>query len=658
MAKTITLTGRLADVTSIALGEVTRVTVKAPSYRPGPGIELTTSAPQNVDLGADGAITINVTEGVGWIYLDGPGWTDSIRFVAAEGMTTIWEAVVNALPIVVEAKRLLVELGRSYEDARSDLLRTAKQTAADADAQAAAAIKRVKDSGYEITRDIESLAREATASVKKDREAVEAHVQALAAPNDAAVLGLVTDGADTATRKALDSAFIRKQRGETRYVYVREEGDDTTGDGSYYSPFRQIQPALDSIIDGPVIPGSVIIDVGSGTFKGNVRIPNARARAQDDFIKIVGRAGSNGVPNTIVDTPSGAGVLAEDGAALWLENIKFVGAFSIAVQITRNVYGWFNNVHVDGEGQGVRGFSISQHCRYYVKGGLIENCAYAGIDEYFNVARSYATVSKSEDQMLISKCKIGIRVKEGCIGHLDYLRVEDCGTGIELLQNCVANLKGVTLKRNTTGLALTNSTSHNEGGIVWGDGGDANQREVWSAGMSGELRALMWSGEDMAEGSSAGHRPLMALSNDFTERIVTGEAGKTVVVQSFPQSIPRAFFRTVGKHFKSSLLASFYNASESNPVKVNLRAGSVLLGTATVQETGLQEVCFDTVCVEDRTTHMTRSWVVGSKSAGMQASRTSTAFGGNASGIASLTIETTFSASGQKIQVQSSELFG
>lgn len=126
MAITLKLTGRLADIMSQPLQEITRVVVKAPAYRPGPGVELTTSQPQTVDLGADGAMTINVVEGVGWIYVEGPGWSDSIRFVAAAGMTTIWEAVVNALPIVVEAKRLLTELGKQYEAQRADLLNLAK----------------------------------------------------------------------------------------------------------------------------------------------------------------------------------------------------------------------------------------------------------------------------------------------------------------------------------------------------------------------------------------------------------------------------------------------------------------------------------------------------------------------------------------------------
>ncbi|MEJ6013824.1 hypothetical protein WG936_08245 [Corynebacterium sp. H127] len=127
MATTITLEGRLADITSAPIHSLTSCTVKAPAYAPGPGVEITTSAPQPVNVAEDGAVTVNVVEGVGWLYLAGPGWTESIRFVAAAGMSTLWEAVVNALPINVEAKRLLTNLGNSYAGFRASLLLMSQQ---------------------------------------------------------------------------------------------------------------------------------------------------------------------------------------------------------------------------------------------------------------------------------------------------------------------------------------------------------------------------------------------------------------------------------------------------------------------------------------------------------------------------------------------------
>ena len=98
MAETITLAGRLADITSATVENITDVTVKAPAYNPGPGFELTTTKPAQVSLSGDGAFTLNVVEGVGWLYLDGDGWSDSVRFVAKKGMSRFIEAVLNAGP--------------------------------------------------------------------------------------------------------------------------------------------------------------------------------------------------------------------------------------------------------------------------------------------------------------------------------------------------------------------------------------------------------------------------------------------------------------------------------------------------------------------------------------------------------------------------------
>lgn len=482
-----------------------------------------------------------------------------------------------------------------------------------------------------------------------------------AVPADEAVAAYVN--ADTsATSGALNEQYEPRigQRGITRRLYVRATGHPTDGDGTAANPFREITTAVATLeADGPVIRGTVLIDVGPGDFAGGIRLPVTRGTAQDDFVRIVGSQ-TDGIPTSrIIHTEgAGVGILAEDGAALWLENLKFIGGFSVAVQITRNVYGWFTNVHVDGQGVGVRGFSISAHCRYYVKGGLIENLTYAGIDEYFAVSRSFATVSSSAEQLLIRDCKIGLRAKEGCIGHLDYLTVEGCDTGVELLQHSVANCKGVQLRRNDTALAIINSASHNEGGIVWGTGTDANGREVYSAGASGELRALMWSGEDMAAGSSTGHRPLFNLANDYAQRTVTPAVGAETSVVSFANSLPRAFFRTVGKHFRVELLATIEGATEANPVTVIARVGSTLLGSVEVTASGTQRIEFDTVCTADRTEHLTAASVSGAGAQSTSINRTTTALAGDPSAVSSVHLYARGTIAGQSLVMYSCEMHG
>lgn len=95
---TIELTGRLADITSRPVESITRVTVKAPTFMPNGAGEITTTQPANVDFDADGKFSVGVVQGVGWLFIEGDSWSDSIRFVAAAGMTTMNEAVINALP--------------------------------------------------------------------------------------------------------------------------------------------------------------------------------------------------------------------------------------------------------------------------------------------------------------------------------------------------------------------------------------------------------------------------------------------------------------------------------------------------------------------------------------------------------------------------------
>lgn len=95
---TVTLAGDLVDLTGRSVEEITNVIVKAAYATPAPG-GVTTTQPRAVEHDR-GRVSIQAQEGVrGWLHIDGDGWSDSIPFVAAAGMTQLWEAVANALPI-------------------------------------------------------------------------------------------------------------------------------------------------------------------------------------------------------------------------------------------------------------------------------------------------------------------------------------------------------------------------------------------------------------------------------------------------------------------------------------------------------------------------------------------------------------------------------
>lgn len=93
----VKLNGTISDITTKPLEDVSNVTIKAATAQ-ATGSGVTISQPQRVEVTSQGQFSITVLEGVkGWLYVEGPGWSDSIPFIAAYGMSQIWEAIVNAL---------------------------------------------------------------------------------------------------------------------------------------------------------------------------------------------------------------------------------------------------------------------------------------------------------------------------------------------------------------------------------------------------------------------------------------------------------------------------------------------------------------------------------------------------------------------------------
>ncbi|MGO4143729.1 hypothetical protein AB4Y77_01475 [Paenarthrobacter sp. YAF11_1] len=277
----------------------------------------------------------------------------------------------------------------------------------------------------------------------------------------------------------------------------------------------------------------MVIDVGAGTYKGGITLPAMRGYAQDDFIKIVGpNINHPTVPAVVIDKAADAaqtyGIRAFDGAYLWLEDIKFVGAFENHADIRRNSYLIWRNVHMDGQDVGTNGLSIQQHCRYTVLGGIIENMLELGISEHFMVHRSFDSATASDQQLIIRNCGTGFQTKEACVGHLDYLNVEDCDTAIEFNGNCVTNVKGVTLKRNGLGIANVNSEMHNGQSVVFGTGADANTRTYQQIGVAGtDLTTLGWLDGSYARTTLAGHSPVITTAASFADATVTGTTTET-----------------------------------------------------------------------------------------------------------------------------------
>lgn len=122
----ITLAGNLATLLGVSPEQITQVRVKAPAPRvEDTGVVIT--QPEPVTLRADGRFSIEVVPGRGWMYIDGDGWSDSIPFVASEGVAEFVIAVAMAggysvpLPLVEDALKRIA-------DARDEALTMVSET--------------------------------------------------------------------------------------------------------------------------------------------------------------------------------------------------------------------------------------------------------------------------------------------------------------------------------------------------------------------------------------------------------------------------------------------------------------------------------------------------------------------------------------------------
>lgn len=123
----VTLAGNLATITGNPIEDIAQVTVKSPA--PVAGSKVITSQPVKVPFDrATGRFTITVAETTGWLYIDGDGWSDTIRFLAAAGMKTVQEAIWNAMNLPGEVANYLDVLA----DAEARIAELVQQAAQDA----------------------------------------------------------------------------------------------------------------------------------------------------------------------------------------------------------------------------------------------------------------------------------------------------------------------------------------------------------------------------------------------------------------------------------------------------------------------------------------------------------------------------------------------
>lgn len=352
---------------------------------------------------------------------------------------------------------------------------------------------------------------------------------ASAAATDAARvegLSVAADGDVAATLAAggestglLHATYYRRRRGETRTFYVRADGDDATGDGSASRPFREIRTAVNSLAqEGPVLTGSIVIDVGAGEYKGGVRLPLTRGQGQDDFLTIKGPSvgGHPNAPAAVIshsqDTSATYGILATDGWYLWVEDIAINGPFGTGLDVRNYVTLQRRNVHVDGAAIGV---NLTSYVMDNARGGIIQNCTTYGVQEMYNITRSYT--GGIGGGTIHRNCGYGIYSKVYTGGHLDNAVFENCGVAIHIDRGS-ANLSRVAISgAATAGITLKDAEIHNESSITWGAG---NARRIISFGAStSESDMWGWSGPGGRNGIKP---PNFLVRSTYTPKVVTG----------------------------------------------------------------------------------------------------------------------------------------
>lgn len=161
----VTLSGKLTDITNGPIDEITKVSVKAPAPSEGVGGTVTTS-PEVVDVSPTGTFTLTVVEGLGYLYVDGAGWSDTISFVAKVGLSTFEEARLNAtqypipLPLVENA---LDEIITARNNALGVIDNTAENTSY---------VGYSANAARRVSLDTEGKLQVVTSSISRDQDAV------------------------------------------------------------------------------------------------------------------------------------------------------------------------------------------------------------------------------------------------------------------------------------------------------------------------------------------------------------------------------------------------------------------------------------------------------------------------------------------------------
>lgn len=376
--------------------------------------------------------------------------------------------------------------------------------------------------------------------------------------------------------RGLDTFYLDPDRSATNTLYVSASGsalNDGLSSGEPMTP----QAACNALREyGPVLDGTWVINAAAGTYSRPTMIFPSQISPRN-AIQIVGAATGDfrSVPTTIFDGEEAAGtcIAGTNLATVKIKDILIKDWYTTAPDFNAGAFSGvgidFYNSQVSLENVHVSacdcGLYMKSSTRYLVKGGIIDGCG-AGVQELFDVVRDFKQAGSTDNRTTISNCEYGVKAKEGCVGHLDYLELLDNTYGVHLARISSGNMTNAILKRNTVGVYGMAGCSFVDLNVTWGTGADANGVKFSIDATSIEI---MRNGGENAQSSLFPGKGGKLIGNDVTQLAHTGTTSDTLVAQFHQTTVGE--FQSVGEWYECVAYGSCVLASTAT---LRFRVGS------------------------------------------------------------------------------------
>jgi len=350
--------------------------------------------------------------------------------------------------------------------------------------------------------------------------------------------------------------YVNPSRTQTNTLYVATTGT-AANDGLGASQPMTPQTACNALrVYGNFLEGTWCISLAAGTYVRDTLFLPTSIHSRNEILVFGPATGDfRSTPTAIFDGSSQSGTCIAVSLAhrVKFKDIKIVnwcngspsfnsGGFNgVAIDISGDLTASFENIHIDNCDCGLYAKSGAS---YFYKGGIIQNCG-AGVQELFSVVRDFKIAGATGSRTTIQSCEYGLKAKELCTGHLDYLELLDNTYGVHFSRACTGNLTNAILSRNTVGVYGMAGSSFVDLSVTWGSGVDANGVKFSLDASSAEI------GRNGGENSQAAlfqGKGSKLVGNDVTSLTITGTTSDTLAA-SFNSTV-EGDFQAIGEFYE------------------------------------------------------------------------------------------------------------